>query len=424
MLDSIIERDDSASHMKIKFMGIKISVRRNTEAAYKKSQRNYNNVLSRLRKEVKSRPLCVIFLVAEKQKWGYQSLYEEMLKDDKFTPIVAASCVTAKHENPELERCSVDDNIEFFKDLGIDAESVYVNGEYRDLNDLKPDIIFYQQPWGLPELHTPFHISKKALSCYCSYSIATSKTGSKRNAAFFYTTWKYFLAHECMVEEYIDWMLYNQDSLKVTGHPKLDVYRNYEVNSNKQNKHYVIYAPHYSVGNSLLGFATFDWSGMFMLEYAKKHPEINWVFKPHPQLRSSFLGNEYMTEEELNNYFGEWAKIGMVCENGDYFDIFKDSDAMITDCGSFCVEYFFTGKPLFHLIAERSKLHSALNRLVNANHYSIYNKETLEQYLEEVLIKKNDFLSDVRQNAMKEIFNDRKDSAQNIINYLKEELGV
>ncbi len=424
MFDSLIERNDDAAHIRIKFCGIKFSKKRNFQSCYMKSQKRYLKRLKELREQIKIRPIRVVFLVTEKQKWGYQSLYEKMLKDDNFTPIVAASCVTAKHENPELERCSVEDNIEFFKDLGIEAERAYINGEYRDLNELNPDIIFYQQPWGLPELHSPYYTSKYALCCYCSYSIAATKAGSKRNPMFFYNIWRYFLAHDCMVEEYESWMKYNTESLVVTGHPKLDVYQNYKEDLFAQDKHYVIYAPHFSVGKSLLGFGTFDWSGMFMLEYAKAHPEINWVFKPHPQLKSKFLKDEYMTEEELNNYFGEWAKIGMVCENGDYFDIFKDSDAMITDCGSFCVEYFFTGKPLLHLISEHSKSHSALNCLVNKNYYSIFNKESLEKYLDEIVINKNDFLRDVRSKAIKEIFGEKQDSSVNIITYLKGELGV
>ena len=62
--------------------------------------------------------------------------------------------------------------------------------------------------------------------------------------------------------------------------------------------------------------------------------------------------------------------------------------------------------------------------MVNANHYSIYNKETLEKYLEEILLKKNDFLKETRKRALKEIFKDNGNSAQNIIDYIKGELEI
>ena len=421
----IIKIEDDITHKKLVILGIiKFSIKLKSSYLYKRTKQNYEDVIKKLRKEVNKRPLRVIFLVTEKQKWGYQSLYEKLKEDNSFEPIVVASCVTFKHENPELERCSVEDNIEFFKSLGIEAKSAYVNNEYVDLKEFSPDIIFYQQPWGIPEIHLPHRMSKYALCCYCSYSIATSMTGSMCIPLFFYCMWKYFLAHDCMKEEYETWMEYNTESLQVTGHPKLEVYKSYSESSFKQDKHYVIYAPHFSVGDSILRFATFDWSGQFMLDWAKAHPEFNWVFKPHPQLKSSFVEKEYMTEEEVNAYFNEWSKIGTVYENGDYFGIFKDSDAMITDCGSFCVEYFFTGKPLLHLIADNSAPHSLLNRLVNANHYSVYSKETLEKYLEEILIKKNDFLKDVRKKALYNIFPEQQNSATNIVNYLKKELGI
>ena len=131
-----------------------------------------------------------------------------------------------------------------------------------------------------------------------------------------------------------------------------------------------------------------------------------------------------MTEAELDEYYAQWAKVGLVYTTGDYFDIFKDSDAMITDCSSFCTEYFFTGKPLLHMISENSRPHSALNRLVNKNHYSIFNQATLEKYLDEILVKKNDFLKDVRLKALKDIFPNSPDSAKNIIKYIKEELAI
>jgi len=391
---------------------------------YKKTHDNYQNQLIRLRKEAKHRQLNVIFLVSEKQKWGYQQLYEAMLKDKNFNPIIVASCIKSKYKYSDNQACSVDDNYEFFKSKNINVVKGYVDGKYVDLQTFNPDIVFYQQPWEIAEIHLPIIVSKFALCCYCSYSIASTFIGSKRNKEFFYTLWKYFLAHECMKKEYADWMKYNHESLYVTGHPKLDVFNKNNQLAPVKNKHFVIYAPHFSVGKTSLNFATFDWSGKFMLEYAKSHPEINWVFKPHPQLRRHFIQTHYMTEDELNEYFAEWEKIGMVCNEGNYFDIFKSSDAMITDCGSFCVEYFFTGKPLLHCISSNSKPHSALNQLVNKNHYSIFNQETLKAYLDEIVIKKNDFLKEARDLAVKEIFPDTLNSSENIINYLKSELEI
>ena len=42
-----------------------------------------------------------------------------------------------------------------------------------------------------------------------------------------------------------------------------------------------------------------------------------------------------MTEQGINNYFDEWQNIGIIYEYGHYFDLFKNSDFMITDSASF-----------------------------------------------------------------------------------------
>ena len=423
MSNSLIDIDKGSTHTRINLCGLKFSVKHNFKKLQNESAKNYASTLLRIKKKYKSNtPIKVLFYVMEKQKWGYQSLYDELKKDPHFEPLIVVSCVTDDELEVKAERCSIEENIEFFKDRGIDVVSAFEKNKHIDLLKFEPDIIFYQQPWYIPEVNHPIRMSNYALCCYCSYSIAATKTASMRRPLFFYNIWKYFLAHDCMKDEYAGWMECNHESLVVTGHPKLDVYKNYKFDGGENSKHYVIYAPHFSLGQSILSFSTFDWSGQFMLDYAKKHPEINWVFKPHPRFRSFFLENNIMTEEELDKYFNEWAKIGLLYDDGDYFDIFKNSDAMITDCGSFCVEYFFTGKPLLHMISAKSKPHSALNRLVNCNHYSIFNKETLSKYLDEILIKQNDFLKDVRIKALAEIFAGNCDSAQNIIKYIKEEL--
>ena len=118
---------------------------------YKKTHDNYQNQLIRLRKEAKHRQLNVIFLVSEKQKWGYQQLYEAMLKDKNFNPIIVASCIKSKYKYSDNQACSVDDNYEFFKSKNINVVKGYVDGKYVDLQTFNPDIVFYQQPWEVFE---------------------------------------------------------------------------------------------------------------------------------------------------------------------------------------------------------------------------------------------------------------------------------
>ena len=78
------------------------------------------------------------------------------------------------------------------------------------------------------------------------------------------------------------------------------------LDNKNQSKKYIIYAPHYSVKNSELKLGTFDWNGKFILEYAKKHPEFDWIFKPHPLCKHNFIRSKiFKNMEEVNNYYNE-----------------------------------------------------------------------------------------------------------------------
>lgn len=86
-----------------------------------------------------------------------------------------------------------------------------------------------------------------------------------------------------------------------------------------------------------------------MLEYAKAHPEIRWVFKPHPLLRRRLIENGFMTRQEVDDCYQAWERIGITCYDGGYADLFKRSRALVTDSGSFLLEYMTVGKPLIRL---------------------------------------------------------------------------
>lgn len=387
------------------------------EINYKIAQNNYKKIVKRIKN--KNKKIIVVFYVTENQKWAYQSLYEEFEKNTNFTPLIVIGVPNHIHiENKKIQSI-LDENYNFFKKKEMHVEYGYKNGEFINLKFFNPDIVFYEQPWEIPKIHRPNHVSKYALTCFCPYSISTNALVIKNNSKFFEYIWKYFIASEILKDEYKNEYKRNIDSLIVTGHPKLDSHFEKTENSDKK---YVIYAPHHAITGSLLNYSTFEWSGKFMLDYAKSHQEFNWVFKPHPNIKFYFKEIGYMTDEEIENYYEEWAKIGIVHEEGNYFGLFNNSECMITDCGSFLVEYFFTNKPLIHLISSNSSIHSSLNKICSNYYYKVHNIDVLESYLNEILVKKNDFLKNTRTKKIKDIFPTESKNASKIINYLNLEL--
>jgi CDP-glycerol glycerophosphotransferase (TagB/SpsB family) len=58
-----------------------------------------------------------------------------------------------------------------------------------------------------------------------------------------------------------------------------------------------------------------------------------------------------MSKEEYQTYLNNWDNLenSKTYLDGEYFDIFKTSDILITDCSSFLAEYFPTLKPIIFL---------------------------------------------------------------------------
>ena len=82
------------------------------------------------------------------------------------------------------------------------------------------------------------------------------------------------------------------ESLKVVGHPILDEILSKDKGSFTPK--YLIYAPHWTVCGNNLRYSTFDWNGKQILEFAKSHPKLNWVFRPHPLMYKFILTSGYM----------------------------------------------------------------------------------------------------------------------------------
>ena len=77
---------------------------------------------------------------------------------------------------------------------------------------------------------------------------------------------------------------------------------------------------------------------------------VQWAFKPHPLLRSKLYRHPDWGRERTDAYFGYWAESGHCqLELGSYVDLFRQSDAMIHDSGSFLAEYLYLDKPVMFL---------------------------------------------------------------------------
>ena len=393
----------------------------------------YAKQLRRIRHKDKGEKIKVLFIVSEIAKWKEQKLYEAMEQSGIFEPVIGLSAWNTQSEricsNDELH--DVHNKAEsFFAQQGdTTVRTVRVSGGKRvisDLSEFQPDIVFYTEPWDPCGLQDGENVSRFALTCYLPYYVpAWGNIERNCRLPLHFFLYRFFVLNS-------DWGRYYQKYCNrlnyvpkfiPTGHPALDYFSVDKDNLRLGN--YVIYAPHHSIyhhgGRKLPQYlSTFDTTGMIMLRYAQCHREFKWVFKPHPLLKMRIKEIGLMNQKEICAYWDAWAQLGVVSEDGNYQDMFNDSLAMITDSGSFLMEYGATGKPLIRLLNPRAEpFHRQTAIDVCNSYYNVTDVEELESVLQAVLERGEDSKRNQRLEALHRAQIFGTNASENIVSYLR-----
>lgn len=386
----------------------------------------YARLLQKIRGVYRKRKIRVVFLLSNPAKWKTQSLYDLMRASDRFDPMVVVTPMDIEYQMPIQDKISamrktgaflIGRGVDF--DYGLDLQT----GDFKSLRDFKPDIVWYTQPWHIDESHAPTTASTFALTCYTPYFVQ-NYGGLDMDCLLpiHRELWCHFTLSESWAHEFMRAQgVARAGSVVGSGHPMLDEF--YLRRDEKQNDEYVIYAPHFSC-NIVERYSTFLKNGREILELAKSHPEVSWVFKPHPTLRVTLENDCGWEKSVVDAYYDEWEKISTPCYDGNYVDLFMKSSAMITDCASFLVEYACTGKPIIHLISSNAKYqpHPIAARLFGS-YYQAHDWGEFANHFEEVVLRNNDYKKSERLLAVKDMRLLDNYAAKNIIDYLDKEFS-
>ena len=378
----------------------------------------YRQTLQRLRAKAQAgQTIRVAFLVHVSSKWKCQSLYDWLEGQTQFEPFVVLDRMIGEALEVDFEKERA-----FFTSKGMRVEGP-------DGPDFDADIVFYQEPWGIPASHLPAQLAARMLTFYIPYYVPTHDTGmlACTEPDFHGMLYRQIVPSESWARYYrgfVNWTNYGGEMLGL-GHTMLDVFR---ADGDVPNG-YTIYAPHFAFpaeGMKVdVPISTFPETGRAMLAYAEAHPEMNWVFKPHPRLRDYLLRSGFMTADEVEAYFATWERIGTACYTGDYPRYFNAARAMITDCSSFLGEFAATGKPIIHLVTKTEAYPPApVAERLFASFYRVSSKEELLETLAAVLERGQDPKREERVSAAKELGFFGHDAATRIGEMLKELVGI
>ena len=415
----IFETSSDEKYLTITILGIKIKT---SKSHLKTVDLRYKQTIERIKASAKNKKIRVAFYVND-SKWICQNLYDLMLKSEHYEPFILVGKNDVEYGHFEYQtKEDISALYNYYKSRNMEVYSAYdfEKNEYIPLDKFNPDIIFYSRQWKVPKIHNILETSKFALTCYVPYFISNSPIKLETGSNFHNLLWKYYVINKELKNEYKKVMKNQGKNLEIVGYPELDTY----LTPSPAKKKYTIYAPHWSVGGDTpLNYATFEQNGKFILKFAKQHPELNWIFKPHPALKGKLIESGLMNDNEVENYYNEWDLIGQKYEGPDYFDLFKQSKVLITDCGSFLTEYMPTKNPVILLKSKSAKPYNFLAKKVTKYYYKASNLKELSSLFDEILLNEKDTYKIKRLKMLKSL-KLVTNASQNIINNLNKTFGL
>lgn len=289
------------------------------------------------------------FVLQDLSQWKTEMLYKYMQSHPRFEPII---CVTPHVYGTGSEKLVED----YCRTKGYDY--ILLSPEKRLSEHLGIDMVIHQKPYQR-EIHPLHRIerNKSIPAVVIPYYLSTITEDWVVNQKPHLLCWRHFVDNESCKKAWAKQHLLKGRYYSVTGTPFMDELclpkESFEdVWKCKDSRKRIIYAPHHTIDDwhwQGIGYSTFIDYCQYMLALRDKYKEqVYFVFKPHPLLYGKLV--ERWGKEKAVEYYSAWDQPGVSnVESGDYISLFKHSDALIHDCGSFTVEYLYTDNPILYL---------------------------------------------------------------------------
>lgn len=402
----------------------------------KQNNKNIANKISRLRSS--GRAVKILFIISNLPMWRAQRLYNLLKKDLRFEPKIIVSpfqrynedeCDKIKHQVISyLTERGISDyliadtnlNLEKFLDIDFDPDIIFPSQYYDNVYGNKLDYLW----------------NRKRIYCYIPYGLNTVKEQFAYNSEFHNNCLKFYQASILHLKTAKRMMANKGKNIVVVGEPDYDKFIECKsdpwkkITDGKQRKR-IIWAPHFSINpTDILHRASFLWLYDEMPNIAVEYKDsVQIAFKPHPNLHNALCQLEGWGARYTQEYYNKWALMeNTQLEEGDFMDLFKYSDAMIHDSGSFTGEYLFVNKPVMFTTKNVNALREGADdfglRCIDL-HYIGKDIDGIRSFIEDVVLKENDKLKEERSSFYNEylIPPNGKSVAENIYNDLLESLG-
>lgn len=356
----------------------------------------------------KKKKIKVGFLAENAANWCGDKLYNYFAKNKRFEPTIFL-CMREDDRNEEIEK-DFRHGLEQFK-----ARKLNVVGlDGRDAKVPTQDIMFFLKPYlgSFPVDAVQFSsLTPQTLLAYIPYGF-NSSTIDNFNNPIIRVIWKFFFETIPMLELFDEKCTVGMPRGVFSGYPRLDVLfedkLSFDWKMARPDAKKIIWAPHWSIDRGIT-FATFQWNYKFMYEFAKAHPEISWILKPHPKLAFTAVDTGlFPSIEAYQEYIQKWNALpnAKVYTGAYYHSVFATSDGIILDSCSFIAEYQYTHKPTIFLTRNTQEFTKFGNELMEVL-YRVDGRDLkgIAALMQEVFIEGKDPMFDARMNFFDKYLN-------------------
>lgn len=309
-----------------------------------------------------NRPIRVCFLQQDPNCWNKsKALYELMIANPQFE--VMLLCI------PDPFGIDTGTTYDYFVTKRYDCIDARIGngpwsameneGEWFDLYSLKPDYVFYQQPYDhyLPTEYrsrvvakyakiciTPygFALTKELLSClnvnfyrsvYCTYAVSETEK--------MYNEKKFPYSHRMGIRKskYLGTLVFSEF---IQAKERKSPSWGFSVNNFR-----IMWTPRWTTDEKLGGSNFFRYKD-FLLDYAEHNPDVDILLRPHPMAFDNFIRTGQMTQQQVDDYVRriQSNRNTSLDTEKDYDATFWNCGVLVTDISAIIVEYFVTENPI------------------------------------------------------------------------------
>lgn len=371
-----------------------------------------NRIVQKLKKK---NIIQVAFIAMDVSFWKYDGIFRLMQQHKKFSPRILL--IPRPDLEAQLKETAIKKMKRFFDERGFPYET--------NPSNFRPDILFYAQPYksSIPESMSIYNLPQ-TLFCYVPYAFWISNYQWGYDQVLHNIAWKLFYPTEIHKNTARSLALNKGANVSITGYPLADSFlfspletSPWPEKSKRMKK--IIWAPHHSVlPNKYSDCSSFLSYADEFIKIAEQNQDRLWIaFKPHPILKHNLYQHPDWGQKKTDAYFKKWETMpNTFIADGNYVDLFKTSDALIHDCGSFMAEYLYTKKPCMYIGNPRDGVLCDFGKMALNAHYT-ENDFSVRHFIQSVLFDGKDPKYPIRDSIYKKhlLPPNGKSAAQNIL---------